>query len=221
MEVVHLTICTILAILAITQTDAARLPTPKTDTSISQQRTSLPFNTSLQSYQKAQELGARSIRPNNFAIQPPSNTHTPSFPPGYTPHHPYIYHVHYSPITLHCHFEHTPTFNPTQTDTLFRRIFTLYTNPLYRNLPLSIGLPRIIDWRQGPALDATTLLFEVPLAVRDGEPWPVTRGDFLNTAIGVNRLRLDYPMLTIGCEVWKDGRVEEGALWGGFACCGH
>ncbi|KAL9628149.1 MAG: hypothetical protein Q9204_006076 [Flavoplaca sp. TL-2023a] len=197
MELVHLTICTVLAILGIPSTHAAHLPTPETasDNTITQQRTSLPFNTSLQSFKTAQELGAR-------------------FPPGYNPHHPYIYRVYYSPITLHCHFEHTPTFNPSQTDTLFRRIFTLYTNPLYRNLPLSIGLPRIIDWRQGTAHDTTTLLFEVPLSVRDGEPWPVTRGDFLNTAVGVNRLRLDYPMLTIGCEVWKDERVEEGALGG-------
>ncbi|KAL8877883.1 MAG: hypothetical protein Q9192_008575 [Flavoplaca navasiana] len=196
MELVHLTICTILAILGITLTDAARLPTPETDTTITQQqRTSLPFNTSLQSFKKAQELGAR-------------------FPPGYNPHNPYIYHVHYSPITLHCLFDYTPTLNPSQTDTLFRRIFTHYTNPLYRNLPLSIGLPRTIDWRQGTAHHVTTLLFEAPLSVRDGEPWPVSRGDFLNVAIGVNRLRLDYPMLTIGCEVWKDGRLEEGALGG-------
>ncbi len=48
----------------------------------------------------------------------------------------------------------------------------------------------------------------------------MTRGDFLNTAVGVNRLRLNYPMLTIGCEVWKDGRVEEGALGGVWLAVG-
>ncbi|KAI4273311.1 MAG: hypothetical protein LQ337_004715 [Flavoplaca oasis] len=195
MDLVHLTMWITAAILGISLTDAARLPTPKTETTISQQRTSLPFKTSQESFNKAQELGAR-------------------FPPGYDVHHPYIYHVQYSSIILHCHFEYTPTFNTAQTDAVFRRIFTLYTNPLYRDRPLSVGLPRTIDWREGTDHDATTLLFEVPLSVRDGEPWPISRGDFLNVAIGVNRLRLDYPMLTIGCEAWQEGRFSEGALGG-------
>lgn len=59
MDLVHLTMWITAAILGISLTDAARLPTPKTETTISQQRTSLPFKTSQESFNKAQELGAR------------------------------------------------------------------------------------------------------------------------------------------------------------------
>ena len=46
-------------------------------------------------------------------------------------------------------------------------------------------------------------------------PWPISRGDFLNVAIGVNRLRNEYPMLAISCEVRK--RDTSGGPLGGVS----
>lgn len=40
-------------------------------------------------------------------------------------------------------------------------------------------------------------------------PWPVSRGNFIDIAIWLNQLRLDYPMLTAECGVWKEGRFPK------------
>ncbi|KAL8875573.1 MAG: hypothetical protein Q9192_009025, partial [Flavoplaca navasiana] len=139
-----------------------------------------------------------------------TNTKQFSFPPGFVPGGLYNYDVPYSPMMLQCGFQYQPETNSSLIDTVFRHIFAQYSNPRYRDRPLFSGPPYYKEWRE----DSTErnvntfawlfILVESPKT--DGAPWGISRGDFVDVAMGFNQLRLNYPMLTIGCRVWKEGR---------------
>ncbi|CAL8580560.1 hypothetical protein XPA_006282 [Xanthoria parietina] len=189
----------ITAVLSITLTEAARRATPQDagGPTLPQQMTALRFNSSRDSIKKGQELGAR-------------------FPPGYVPGSLHDYHIRFSPIFLRCGFEYQPQSNSSLFDPIFRHIFAQYSDPRYRDHPLFIGPPYYKGWRENSTEWKVKTFAWLGISVRYPKagptaraPWPVSRGDFIDIAIWLNQLRLDYPMLTAECGVWKEGRFPK------------
>ncbi|KAL8644884.1 MAG: hypothetical protein Q9226_007550 [Calogaya cf. arnoldii] len=183
MYILRLTIC-IAVTLAITLVES--VPTPQ-DARVTTNGISLPSTSSLNSFNKAKELGVH-------------------FPPDYKPGRPYTYYIRYSPLILTCLFWYQPEFNNTQVDLLLKRAINHNNDPEKRNEPLSFGLPRDIELREASS-DAETysaLWIDVPADAvqKTSDPWPLTKGNLIDTLMGVNRLRLDYRMLDMHCGIW-------------------
>ncbi|KAL8883642.1 MAG: hypothetical protein Q9215_008114 [Flavoplaca cf. flavocitrina] len=186
----------ITTMLSIALTEAARRITPPGagGSTLPEQGPALP-NTSPDSFEKAQELGAR-------------------FPPGFVPGGLYNYDVPYTPITLQCsQFVYQAKTNSSLFDNIFRHIFDQYSNPRYRDRPLFSGPPYYKEWREewrevstGRKVNTASLCIFPETPKTDGAPWEISRGDFVDVAMGFNQLRLNYPKLAIDCGVWKEGR---------------
>ncbi|KAL8913503.1 MAG: hypothetical protein Q9171_001691 [Xanthocarpia ochracea] len=102
-------------------------------------------------------------------------------------------------------------------DILFRRLIQLVNDPRERNIPFAAADPNRKQWGWYEPVKEVVEPFAGLLLLVPGDDKPgagareITHGDVANALIGMNWIRLEYPMLDFNCRIVDDlaERVEE------------
>ncbi|KAL8837821.1 MAG: hypothetical protein Q9176_005455 [Flavoplaca citrina] len=119
------------------------------------------------------------------------------FPPGY-PKTEYRYQVRFSNITLACTFRYKPRIKQYQVDAVLKRSMLRFSDPRKQDDEVYQGVARAWDTHKSDENEGVTYL-TIRVNVRNRRE--MTYGDAVDAIIGVNRIRLQWPKLDMGCRI--------------------
>ena len=119
------------------------------------------------------------------------------FPPGY-PKTEYRYQVRFSTITLACTFRYKPRIKQYQVDAVLKRSMLHFSDPRKQDDEVYQGVARAWDTHKSDENEGVTYL-TIRVNVRNRRE--MTYGDAVDAITGVNRIRLEWPKLDMGCRI--------------------